>query len=106
VPLGFSLAAADSSGWITRTVSGNALAIDFFAISDAEDQNHESIIFDLADEPVIAHAIFPELSKPRAVQRVSDAAWIVQLGNPLMKELQDALAVLRVEFVEFPVNLG
>jgi len=53
-----------------------------------------------------ALAIFPELPKPRAVQRLSNAAWVVQLGNPCMKELQDALAVLRVEFVEFPVNLG
>src|SRR5467141_3743249 len=95
-----------SCSWITWTASGNALAIDFLAISDAQDQNHQTIVFDLADEPVIAHAIFPELSKPRAVQRLSDAARIVQLGNPLMKELQDALAVLRVEFVEFPVNLG
>src|SRR6266478_6529165 len=92
-----------SCSWITWTASGNALAIDFLAISDAQDQNHQTIVFDLADEPVIAHAIFPELSKPRAVQRLSDAARIVELGNPLMKELQDALAVLRVEFVEFPV---
>src|SRR5260370_31095082 len=95
-----------SCSWITWTVSGNALAIDFLAVSDAQDQNHQTIVFDLADEPVIAHAIFPELPKPRAVQRLSDAAWIVQLGNPLMKELQDALAVLCVEFVEFPVDLG
>jgi len=90
-----------SSSRITTTVSGNALAIDFFASSDEEDQNHQTIVFDLADEPIIAHAIFPELPKPRAVQRLSDAAWIVQLGNALMEELQDALAVLRVEFVEF-----
>ena len=95
-----------SCSWITWTVSGNALPIDFLAISDAQEQNHQTVVFDLADEPVIAHAIFPELSKPRAVQRLSDAAWIVQLGNPLIKELQDALAVLRVEFAEFPVNLG
>jgi hypothetical protein len=40
------------------------------------------------------------------VQRLSNAAWVVQLGNPRMKELQDALAVLLVEFVELPVNLG
>jgi hypothetical protein len=59
------------------------------------------IVFDLTDEPVIAHAIFPELPKPRAVNRLSNAnaAWVVQLGNPRMKELQDAL-------VEFSVNLG
>ena len=87
-------------------IPGKALAIDFFAISDAEDQNYQKIVFDLADEPVIAHAIFPELPKPRAGQRLCDAAWIVQLGNPLMKELQDAPAVLRGEFVELPVNLG
>jgi hypothetical protein len=36
-------------------------------MSNAEDQNHQAIVFDLADEPVIAYAIFPELSKPRPV---------------------------------------
>jgi hypothetical protein len=30
----------------------------------------------------------------------------VQLGNLCMKELQDALGVLRAEFVEFAVNLS
>jgi len=38
------------------------------------------------------------------VQRLSDAARIVQLGYSLMKELQDALGLLRVEFAEFPVR--
>ena len=45
-------------------ISGKALAIDFFAISDEKDQNYQTIVFDLADEPVVAHAIFPELPKP------------------------------------------
>jgi hypothetical protein len=40
------------------------------------------------------------------VQRLSNAAWVVQLGNPRMKELEDALAVMHVEFVDFSVNLG
>jgi hypothetical protein len=39
------------------------LAIDFLAMSNAQDQNHQAIVFDLADKPVITHAIFPELSK-------------------------------------------
>jgi hypothetical protein len=51
-------------------------------IFDAEELNHQTIVFDLTDAPVIAHAIFPELPKPRAVQRLSNAAWVVQLGNP------------------------
>ena len=80
--------------------------MDFFAMPNAEDQNHQAIIFDLADEPVIAYAIFPELPKTRPVQRLSDAAWIVQLSHSILKELQDALGLLRVEFAEIPVHLG
>jgi hypothetical protein len=38
-------------------ISGKALAIDFFAISDAKDQNYQTMVFDLADEPVVAHPI-------------------------------------------------
>jgi hypothetical protein len=35
------------------------LAIDFPAVSDAEDQYDQPVIFDLADEPVVTHAISP-----------------------------------------------
>jgi hypothetical protein len=66
-----------------------------------QDQNHRTSIFNHADEPVIAHAIFPELPQPRAVERLSDAAWIVQPGYSLMKELQDALGLLRVELAKY-----
>jgi hypothetical protein len=64
------------SSRVSMAISGKALAI-----SDAKDQNYQTIAFDLADEPVVAHAIFPELPKPRAVRRLSNAAWVVQLGN-------------------------
>lgn len=50
---------------------------------DAEDQHDQTLIFDLADEPVVAHAVFPELPKLRAVRGLSEAARIVQLGVPL-----------------------
>ena len=71
---------------------------------DAEDQHDQAVVFDLRDEPVVTHAVFPKLSEPRAVLRLSDAARIVQLGYSLMKELQDALGLLRVEFAQFPVR--
>jgi len=57
-------AGAFFSSRISMAISGKALAIDFFAISDAKDQNYQTIVFDLADEPVVAHAIFPKLPKP------------------------------------------
>jgi len=80
--------------------------IDFPAVPDAGDQHDQVLAFDLADEPVIAHVVFPELPKLRAVQGLSDAAGIVKLGYQLMEELQDALSVLRVELAQFPLNLG
>jgi hypothetical protein len=75
-------------------------------MSNAQDQHDQAVVLDLADEPVITQAIFPELAKPRVVQRLPDTAGIVQFGYSLMKEFQDALGLLPVEFAEFPVNLG
>src|SRR5258707_15794735 len=62
---------------IERVVSGCLLAIDFIAMADAKDKNDQAVVFDLPDEPVIAYTVFPELPKPRAVQRLSNAARIV-----------------------------
>lgn len=74
-------------------------------MSNAENKNDQAVIFDLADEPVIADAISPELPKPRVVQSLSNAPWIVQPGHAFMKELQDAPGVLRVELAQLPVRL-
>jgi len=73
-------------------------------MADAKDQHDQAVVFDLADEPVVADTVFPELSKARAVQRLSDAARIVQFADSLMQELQDALGLRRVEFAEFPLR--
>jgi len=73
-------------------------------MADAKDKNQQAVVFDLADEPVIAYTVFPELSKPRAVQRLSDAPRIIYFGDSLMQELQDALGLRRVEFAEFPLR--
>ena len=89
--------------WKMGRRSGCLLAIDFLAMADAKDKNDQAVVFDRADEPIIAYTVFPELSKPRAVQRLSDAARI-QFGDSLMQELQDALGLRRVEFAEFPLR--
>jgi len=73
-------------------------------MADAEDQDDQAIVFDLADETVVADAIFPELSDTRAAQSLADAAWIVEVGDAFMEELQDALGVRGVELGEFAVG--
>ena len=51
------------SSFEERCACPEALAIDFLAMSDAEDQHDQAVVFDLADKPVITHAVFPELPK-------------------------------------------
>jgi hypothetical protein len=71
---------------------------------NAENQHDQAVIFDPANEPVIPNTVFPELPKPRTVQRFSDAAGIVQQGDSVLQELENAPAVLRVEPAKFPVG--
>lgn len=40
---------------------GAESSVDFPAVSDAENKNKQPIVLDLADEPIVADAIFPEL---------------------------------------------
>src|SRR6266852_2712080 len=82
------------------------LSVDFPAVANAENKNHQSIVFDLADEPVITHAVFPELAELGALQSLTNAAWVIQWGDAFVEKLQDALALLRVELAQFAVDLG
>jgi hypothetical protein len=68
--------ATDMRYGFDRAAASSLLPIAFLAMA-AKDQNDQEVIFDLADEPAIAYTVFPELSKPRDVQRLSDAARIV-----------------------------
>jgi len=69
-------------------VRGSTLTIDFPAVPQR--QHNPTVIFDLADEPIIPHAVFPKLPKLGTVQRFCDAAWIIQLGYSFLQEFQDA----------------
>ncbi|MGA7225298.1 MAG: hypothetical protein WA603_17085 [Candidatus Acidiferrales bacterium] len=96
-------------GWflcvaLVMTIFARSSAIDFSAVSDAEDQHEEAVVFDFADESIVAYAVFPEFTEERAVQGLTDAAWVIEAGYSGVEETQDAAAMLRVEFAEFPVN--
>ncbi len=66
-------------------------------MSDAENEDQQEIVFDFADEAVVADAVFPEFAQARAVEGFSDGAGVVQFGDAVAQELQDAVAVLRLE---------
>ena len=45
------------------SLSASALSIDLPSVSYAENEHHEPIVFDLANQPVVAHAVFPEVAQ-------------------------------------------
>ena len=84
--------------------AGGGLAVDFFAISEAKNKHREAVIFDFADEPVIAHAVSPELPQAGTAQGFTQAARIVQSRDSFVQEFQNPLGLVRIEFAERPVN--
>jgi hypothetical protein len=40
-----------------------ALAVDFAAVADAEDQDQQAVVLDLTDQPIVADAILPALTE-------------------------------------------
>ena len=100
-PLAVSL--PRSSG--ARAAAGR-LTIDFAAVADAKDQNEYAGVFDLRDEAVVTGAVFPELAKLGAVQRLADAARIFERREALVEKLEDALALLRIEFFDLAGSGG
>ena len=57
-----------------------ASAVDFLAVSNSEDEQYQAGVLNPANEPVIAHAIFPEFPKAASLQSLPNATRIFQLG--------------------------
>jgi hypothetical protein len=73
------------------------LAVDLAVVADAKDEDEHAGVFDFGDEAVVADAVLPELAEFGAVQGLSDAARILERGEALVKKLENAFALLRVE---------
>ena len=55
---------------------------------------------------IVAHAVLPEAPESGAPERFADPARIVQLGNAVIQEGENALRRLRVEPAELPPRGG
>ena len=80
--------------------TGSVSTINFFSMANAKDEYEHALIFDPANQPELAHAVSPKFSQLRALQRLPDRAWVVELGYAIAQELQNARAMLSVEFLE------
>lgn len=85
--------------------SAAALAVDVFSASNSDDQDHQTIVFNIANDPEIARTISPQFPEARALQGHPDAAWILQFCNSFLKKFQDTPGMLGIEFGQFAVGL-
>jgi hypothetical protein len=69
-------------------------------MSEAKNQHDEAVVFEFADEPVVADSVFPKLAQSPDVQRLSYSSWIIQAGDSFVEKLQDALGLRRVELAQ------
>ncbi|OEC96683.1 hypothetical protein FBZ99_103154 [Rhizobium sp. ERR 1071] len=74
-------------------------SIDFTSVADSNDQYPHGSIFYVRDNTIIPYSVFPEIAEFRALQRLSDGTRIIQLGNTVVKKLQDSAGNLMSEFV-------
>jgi len=69
-------------------------------MTDLEDKNHQSIMFERADYAVVSHPVFPETA-PGPLQTPSDLSWIVQICDALAEKFYDSSFDSFVELFQF-----
>jgi hypothetical protein len=85
--------------------SGAALAVDVISVSNSDDQDHQTIVLNLANDPEIARAISPQFPETGALKSFPDAARIFQFCNSFLKKFQDTSGMLGIKFGQFAVCL-
>lgn len=66
------------------------LAIDLFAVTDADDQDAQHAILDNANDAIVAYAVSPVRTEFSARQRLAVTSGIRLLSDLLVHEVQDA----------------
>jgi hypothetical protein len=53
-----------------------ALPIDLATMSDAQDRNYQTVVFNFCNDAVISNSVFPEFAEALTPQSLSNAAGI------------------------------
>ena len=75
--------------------------INLPTIPDADDHDQQPAIFDVSDDSIVAHAVFPEGPQFRSFQGFANAARILKVGDAIMQEGKDATGNLGVYLAQF-----
>lgn len=69
---------------------GFSLTIDMAPMADLKRNNHHLLVLNLADDAVVADAVFPKFSEARSGQSLTDGSWIVESFYACVQEVEDA----------------
>lgn len=85
---------------------GRVLSVNVSPVTDAHHQDREPLILDVANEPVIPQAVFPEPACLRSPQRLAEAARVFEHGYAVSQKPKDPASGFPVEFRKFLFRLG
>ena len=72
--------------WCRVPGAGISLAVDLAAMADAEGEDDDFLVLDVADDAVVADAIAPVAAELHASEGFADATRIFEFGDALSKE--------------------
>lgn len=84
---------------LRRGGSNSSAGINLTPVPNADDPNHQRIVLQGADDSIISHPVFPEITQ-RALQPLADFPGIVQLLDPAPQKFRDLLGDRFVELAE------
>lgn len=73
-------------------------------MADLDDEHDQFVILDIADDPVVANPVAPEMAKALALQAFCELLRIIEPHEPFLKKVPDAFADDGVEFLKGFLN--
>lgn len=85
---------------------GRTSAINLTTVANLDDEYAHHPGLDAADQPVVAHAILPEVPQRAVLEGFAKAVRVFEPGHALAQEDQDAPGVLTVELSQLTLRGG
>jgi hypothetical protein len=74
--------------------------MDRLAVTDAHDEDHQTVVHDASNEAEVAEAVLPVFAQRIAFQRLADRSRVIEVSDPVPQEGDDAAADLGIELGE------
>lgn len=74
--------------------------VDLPAVADVQHQDNDTVVLDIADDPMVADTIPPKVLKSRSLEWRTKAARILSCQQAMLEELRDSRYIVLTEPLE------